>query len=223
VTSPRPDTLAIAGTRPESPSLGVLRSRTERSHKLDGLFVWTPHGSGRRRESGRHIGAANHRPERAHRTPFEPSPRRRTRRTSVGAAGAHRSRQIDGDGASSGAGVRRPGRLPARAHAHRAVVPNAPRLPSAARSPTRAGDAVRARCPSLTCCRSVLGFGVPKSPRPQWASGRLGVDLDAPVKRGPLDRLVSVGERMVDGRPLLGVPRCLSWRAKMEARSQRAI
>ena len=40
--------------------------------------------------------AATHRPERAHRTPLHRGCRRRTKRTTGGAAGAHRSRQIDG-------------------------------------------------------------------------------------------------------------------------------
>jgi hypothetical protein len=52
---------------------------------------------------GRLIGAANHRPGRAHRTPLHRSARRRTRRPSVGAAGAQRSRQIDGSALGNGA------------------------------------------------------------------------------------------------------------------------
>jgi hypothetical protein len=48
--------------------------------------------------------AATHRPERAHRTPLHRGCRRRTKRTTGGAAGAHRSRQIGGDGAPAGGG-----------------------------------------------------------------------------------------------------------------------
>ena len=51
------------------------------------------------RRRGRIVGAADHRPERSRRTPLRRNARRRTRRPSTGAAGAHRSRPNDGVGA----------------------------------------------------------------------------------------------------------------------------